>query len=282
MMQEIQPPPVVLVFAGLDPTGGAGLSADIEAIVSQGCHAAPIATVLTVQNTRNVLGVRTLDPLWIIEQARALMEDMPIAAVKIGMLGSVGMVEAIHTLLRDLPHIPVVLDPVLRAGGGADMADDELIDAMRSLLVPQTTILTPNSLEARRLAVGADNLHACALSLLEQGAEYVLITGTHEPTDEVENLLFGGHRLLETYSWPRLAESYHGSGCTLASAIAGLMAQGNEPLTAIEQAQDYTWQTLEQAYRLGRGQMMPNRLFWGNGDGEDMQDDGEISYARLH
>ena len=282
MLQDIQPPPVVLVFAGLDPTGGAGLSADIEAIISQGCHAAPIATALTVQNTRNVLGVRAIDPLWVIEQARALIEDMPIAAVKIGMLGSAGMVEAIHTLLRDLPHIPVILDPVLQAGGGTELANEALIEAMRELLLPQSTIITPNSLEARRLALGADNLHACALSLLEQGSEYVLITGTHEPSDEVENLLFASHRLLETYAWPRLDGSFHGSGCTLASAIAGLMAQGNEPMTAIHQAQDYTWQTLEQAYRLGRGQMMPNRLFWGGGSEEDVLNDGDVQHARLH
>ncbi len=280
-MQELKPPPVVLVFAGLDPTGGAGLSADIEAIISQGCHAAPIATALTVQDTRDVIRVGQVDALLVVEQARALLEDVPVAAIKLCMLGSASMVEAIHSILRDYPHIPVVLDPVLRAGGGTELADEELIEAMRELLIPQTTILTPNSEEARRLAPDADNLHACALSLLEQGSEYVLITGTHEPTPEVENLLFGGHRLLETFSWPRLPESYHGSGCTLASAIAGLLAQGHEPMTAIHQAQDYTWQTLEQAYRLGRGQMIPNRLFWGGGE-DDMMDEGGSNSAMLH
>ncbi|MGK0673701.1 MAG: hydroxymethylpyrimidine/phosphomethylpyrimidine kinase [Halothiobacillaceae bacterium] len=278
-MQELKPPPVVLVFAGLDPTGGAGLSADIEAIISQGCHAAPIATALTVQDTRDVIRVGPVDALLVVEQARALLEDAPVAAIKLGMLGSAAMVEAIHSILRDYPHIPVVLDPVLRAGGGTELADEELIEAMRELLIPQTTILTPNSEEARRLAPDADNLHACALSLLEQGSEYVLITGAHEPTPKVENLLFGGHRLLETFSWPRLPESYHGSGCTLASAIAGLLAQGYEPMTAIHQAQDYTWQALEQAYRLGFGQMIPNRLFWVGG--EDM-DEGGGNGAMLH
>ncbi|MGB9670143.1 MAG: bifunctional hydroxymethylpyrimidine kinase/phosphomethylpyrimidine kinase [Halothiobacillaceae bacterium] len=280
-MQELKPPPVVLVFAGLDPTGGAGLSADIEAIISQGCHAAPIATALTVQDTRDVIRMAQVDALLVVEQARALLEDVPVAVIKLGMLGSAAMVEAIHSILRDYPHIPVVLDPVLRAGGGTELADEELIEAMRELLIPRTTILTPNSEEARRLAPDADNLHACALSLLEQGSEYVLITGTHEPTLEVENLLFGGHRLLETFSWPRLPESYHGSGCTLASAIAGLLAQGNEPMTAIHQAQDYTWQTLEQAYRLGRGQMIPNRLFWTGGE-DDVLDEEGSGRAMLH
>jgi hydroxymethylpyrimidine/phosphomethylpyrimidine kinase len=280
-MQDIKPPPVVLVFAGLDPSGGAGLSADIEAIISQGCHAAPIATALTVQDTRDVIGVGQVDALLVVEQARALLEDVPVAAIKLGMLGSAAMVEAIHTILRDYPQIPVVLDPVLRAGGGTELADEELIEAMRELLIPQATILTPNSEEARRLAPDADNLHACALALLEQGSEYVLVTGTHEPTPEVENLLFGGNRLLETYAWPRLPESYHGSGCTLSSAIAGLLAQGNEPMTAIYQAQDYTWQALEQAYRLGRGQMIPNRLFWTGGE-DDVLDEEGSGRAMLH
>ncbi|MDM7323275.1 MAG: hydroxymethylpyrimidine/phosphomethylpyrimidine kinase [Gammaproteobacteria bacterium] len=280
-MQDIKPPPVVLVFAGLDPTGGAGLSADIEAIISQGCHPAPIATALTVQDTRDVIRVGQVDALLVVEQARALLEDMPVAAIKLGMLGSAAMVEAIHTILRDYPEIPVVLDPVLRAGGGTELADEELMEAMRELLIPQVTILTPNSEEARRLAPDADSLHGCALSLLEQGSEYVLITGTHEPTPEVENLLFGGHRLIETFRWPRLPESYHGSGCTLASAIAGLLAQGHEPMTAIHQAQDYTWQALEQAYRLGFGQMIPNRLFWTGGEDEAF-DEEDGNHAMLH
>ncbi len=278
-MQDIPSPPVVLVFSGLDPTGGAGIVADIEAIISQGGHAAPIATALTAQDTRNVFAIEPVDPILLVEQARAVLEDLPVAAIKIGMLGSLGVVEAVHTLLRDYPNLPVVLDPVLHAGGGAELADEALIEAMSELLIPLSSILTPNSEEARRLAPGADNLHACAFSLLERGCEYVLITGTHEPTPEVENLLFGGHRLLETYRWPRLPEVYHGSGCTLASAIAGLLAQGQEPMTAIHQAQDYTWQALQQAYRLGRGQWIPNRLFWTGGE-DEMAEGGEG--AMLH
>jgi hydroxymethylpyrimidine/phosphomethylpyrimidine kinase len=127
-----------------------------------------------------------------------------------------------------------------------------------------TTILTPNSKEARLLAPQADTLSACAMALLDEGCEFILITGTHEPTDKVTNTLYSNHRQLETFNWPRLEGEYHGSGCTLASSITGLLAQGNEPLSAIHEAQEYTWQSLKKAYLVGNGQSIPNRLFWAN------------------
>jgi hydroxymethylpyrimidine/phosphomethylpyrimidine kinase len=260
--------PVVLTFAGTDPTGGAGIQADIEAISSMGCHAAAVVTTITVQDTSNVLGFEPVASPLLIEQARAVLEDMPVHTIKIGMIGSVENVEVIHTLLNDYPDIPVVLDPVLRAGGGSDLANDELMGAMIDLLFPMTSILTPNSHEARRLAPEADTLDACAQEILAAGCELVLITGTHENTATVDNTLYGNRRRLETYSWERLPHSYHGSGCTLASGIAGLLAQGIEPLTAIHEAQEYTWETLKHGYRLGMGQYHPNRFFWARGGEE--------------
>jgi hydroxymethylpyrimidine/phosphomethylpyrimidine kinase len=152
--------PIVMTLAGNDPTGGAGIQADIEAIASMGCQAAPVITALTVQDSRNVMRFEAVDTALVIEQARAVLEDMPVAAFKLGMLGSTENVEAIHTLLTDYDQIPVVLDPILRAGGGSDLADEELLDAMRTLLFPQTTVLTPNSQEARRLAPEGDTLDA--------------------------------------------------------------------------------------------------------------------------
>ncbi len=254
--------PVVMSFAGNDPTGGAGIQADIEAIASMGCQAAPVITALTVQDTRNVIRFEPVAATLLIEQARAVLEDMPVACFKLGMLGSVENVEAIHTILRDYPEIPVVVDPILRAGGGSELATEELIDAVKELLLPQTTVLTPNSEEARRLAPEADTLDACGQELLSAGCELVLITGTHEHTATVDNILYGGMRKLETFSWERLPHSYHGSGCTLASAIAGLLGQGLEPFTAIHEAQEYTWEALKNGYRIGMGQHLPNRLFW--------------------
>lgn len=251
-----------MVFAGLDPTGGAGLAADIEAIASMGCHTAPLVTAITVQDTGNVFRFETIDSLLIVEQARTLLADMSVDAIKLGMLGSIENIEVLHTLLVDFPDIPVIYDPVFRAGGGGALADSDMVEAVRSLLLPQTTILTPNSEEARLLAPGADSLDACAQELESAGCEYVLITGSHENTPEVENTLYGNFRRLDSWTWERLPDSYHGSGCTLSAAIAGLLAQGLEPFTAIHEAQEYTWESLKQGYHLGAHQCLPNRLFW--------------------
>ncbi len=267
--------PAVMAFSGNDPTGGAGIQADIEALASMGCHATPVITSLTIQDTQDIQGYVPIDASLLVQQARAVLEDMPIAAFKIGMLGSVEVIEAVHSILVDYSNIPVVLDPVLVAGGGSEIADEEMIDAIATLLLPQTTILTPNSIEARLLAHEADSLEACAQELLEMGCEFVLVTGTHEATTDVTNTLYGNRRQLESFTWDRLPETYHGSGCTLASAIAGLLAQGMDPLSAVHEAQEYTWESLRAGYRLGMGQHLPNRLFWARDETEEATDDEE-------
>ena len=274
-MSENQKLPIVLTFAGNDPTGGAGIQADIETLASMGCHAAPVITAITVQDTQDVSGYYPMDLTMIIEQARAVLEDMPISVIKIGMLGSIEGIEAIHTILQDYPNTPVVFDPILVAGGGTPLADDEMADAMCSLLIPKTTILVPNSNELRALAKEADTMDACAQELMDMGAEYVLVTGSHEQTEKVENIFFGNNRILDTFSWERLANQYHGSGCTLASAIAGLLAQGLDPLAAVHEAQEFAWKSLEAGYRAGMGQLLPDRFFWAQSAEE--ADDEEAS-----
>jgi len=262
MNKQNSPVPVVMVFSGNDPSGGAGVQADIEALISHGCHTTPVITTLTIQDTRDVIGYTPLDGTLITEQARAVLEDIPVNAFKLGLLSSTEAIEAIHTILNDYPEIPVVTDPVLATGGGTLLADDEVVDAMNELLLPLTTVLTPNSNEARLLAPEADSLSACAMALLDKGAEFVLVTGTHENTPTVVNSLYSNRRLIETFNWDRLDGEFHGSGCTLASSIAGLLAQGMEPFSAIHEAQEYTWQALAEGYRIGMGQQLPNRLFW--------------------
>ncbi len=251
-----------MCFSGLDPTGGAGIQADIEAITSMGSHATPIITAHTVQTTENVMRFEAQDPMLLIEQSRAVLDDMDVKAIKTGMLASVEIIEAIHSLLVDYPDIPVVVDPVLCAGDGRELIEQDAKAAIRNLILPLTTILTPNSIEARQLASEADSLTACASALQDHGCEYVLITGTHEQSDDVVNTLYANHRVMETFHWERLPNEYHGSGCTLAASIAGLIAHGLEPFTAINEAQHYTWQSLQHAYPLGRGQWIPNRFFW--------------------
>jgi hydroxymethylpyrimidine/phosphomethylpyrimidine kinase len=142
------------------------------------------------------------------------------------------------------------------------MSDSETLDMIRTLLLSQTSILTPNTLEAKQLAPEADTITACAEAIQDLGCEFVLVTGTHAETDSVINTLYGNHRILESFDWERLPHEYHGSGCTLAAAIAGLLAHGIEPQAAVYEAQEYTWQTLKHAYRTGMGQWIPNRFFW--------------------
>jgi len=262
MNAPTSPVPVVMVFSGNDPSGGAGIQADIEALVSHGCHTAPVITALTIQDTQDVIGYTPLDGGLIVEQARAVLEDMPISAFKLGLLASSEAVEAIHSILQDYPDIPVIMDPVLASGSGTMITEEDVIEAMHELLLPQATVLTPNSQEARILAPEGDSLDACAMALLAQGSEFVLITGTHENTPNVINTLYSNNRVMDSFTWDRLEGSFHGSGCTLAASIAGLLAQGLEPFTAIHEAQEYTWQALAEGYRIGMGQRIPNRLFW--------------------
>jgi len=254
--------PVVLVFAGTDPSGGAGIQADIETLASMGCHAATVVTTVTVQDTTNVLKCQPIDASLIAEQARTILNDIPISAIKLGLLGSSECVDVLRDILLAYPEIPVVLDPIINAGGGTPLISDDVVQEIVEKLFPLVTVLTPNSLEARKLAVEADNLDACAHKLLESGCEYVLITGSHEDSQEVCNRLYSEQQLVENFTWERLPGAYHGSGCTLSVAIAGLLAQDLDPVAAVYQAQQYTWEALKHAYRVGMGQLIPNRLFW--------------------
>jgi hydroxymethylpyrimidine/phosphomethylpyrimidine kinase len=253
--------PIVLTFSGHDPSGGAGVQADIEALISHQCHATSVITALTEQDSHNVKKLIPQHPDDIISQARTLLNDVEVRAFKIGLIGHSETARAIHTILNDYPTIPVVLDPILAAGGGTNLSNQALLDAMINLLLPCTTVLTPNSIEVRKLT-GLTDLADCGLKLLQLGCQAVLITGTHEASTHVNNQLFYDGRLWETYTWDRLPDSYHGSGCTLAASIAALLAHGLSPLPAVAEAQDYTWQSLQAAYRVGKGQLNPNRFFW--------------------
>jgi hydroxymethylpyrimidine/phosphomethylpyrimidine kinase len=156
---------------------------------------------------------------------------------------------------------------VLASGRGDELATEEMVEAMRDLIIPQTTLITPNSIEARRLAIADDetdypDLRDCARRLLDLGCEYVLITGTHENTAEVLNILYGVDGVVCSDTWPRLPGTFHGTGCTLAAAAAATIANGLAIPEAIRDAQEFTWQTLRAAFRPGMGQQIPDRLFW--------------------
>ena len=254
-------PPIVLVFAASDPTGGAGLQADLLTLAGMGCHALTVVTALTVQDTRGVDRLLAVDAAWVRAQAEKLLAETRVDAFKLGVLGSEQNAAAVAAILAEHPQIPVVFDPVLASGRGDPLAGGGMIGSLRELIVPQSTVLTPNSLEARALA-GETDLAACARRLLGMGAEFVLVTGTHEPGDEVLNSLYDGSGLVRQDRWPRLPASYHGSGCTLASAIAAALANGRQMAEAVHDAQEFTWQALAAGFATGRGQLLPDRFFW--------------------
>jgi hydroxymethylpyrimidine/phosphomethylpyrimidine kinase len=262
----------VLVFAASDPSSGAGMQADLLTLASMGCHPLSVLTALTVQDTTGIEDVMTFDAEWVADQARCILEDVPVAVFKLGVLGSVESIAAIAEIVSDYPEVPLILDPVLSSGRGDELASEDMIAALRELIIPQTTLITPNTLELLRLTQDEDHgedgeedpssIEECAARLLEMGCEYVLVTGTHHPTIQVVNTLFHRDGKVREDSWDRLPGSYHGSGCTLASAIAAGIAQGLELPDAVREAQEYTWQALRAGYRLGMGQFIPDRMFW--------------------
>lgn len=275
----LQPPPIVLSFSANDSSGGAGIQADILTLASMGCHPLSVITAVTVQDTVGVDDVMALDPGWVADQARAVLEDMPVHVFKIGMLGSVEIIATIAEIVSDYPDIPIVLDPVLSSGRGEEFASEDMISAMRELLLPQTTIITPNSMEARRLAQDEAedfdelDLGQCGGRILHMGCEYVLITGTHENARQVTNTLYTASGIVRSDVWQRLTGSYHGSGCTLASAIAATLANGLPVSEGVYEAQEYTWQTLKAGFHPGMGQYLPDRLFWARNEHDSKEKD---------
>jgi hydroxymethylpyrimidine/phosphomethylpyrimidine kinase len=262
------PPPIVLSFAASDPTGGAGIQADILTLAGMGCHPLSVITAITVQDTAGVEDILVLDAEWIVDQARTVLQDMPVQAFKIGMLGSVEIIAAITEIISDYPDIPLVLDPVLASGRGDSFANEEIIMAMREMLFSQATVITPNSIEARRVALDNEDdaeildLKQCADHMLQWGCGYVLIKGTHENTPKVVNTLYDANGVVRSDSWQRLPGSFHGSGCTLSSAIAASLAHGMSVAESVYEAQDYTWNALKAGFRPGMGQHIPDRFFW--------------------
>ena len=270
-------PPIVLAFSAADPSGGTGVQADVLTLASMGCHPLSVVTALSVQDTLAVEGMQPVDSEWVADQARCLLEDMPVDAFKIGALGNVENVAAVAEVLSDYPEVPLILDPVLASGRGEEFASDEMVHAMTELLLPQTTVLIVNSLEIRRLAETDDDdddpsLAGCAAALVEAGCEYVLVTGTHEPSRDIVNTLYGKSGVVRTDNWSRLPGSFHGAGATLAAAVTAMIANGLDVPEAVREAQDYTWHALKKAYRPGMGRFLPDRLFWARDDNEARSD----------
>jgi hydroxymethylpyrimidine/phosphomethylpyrimidine kinase len=260
MMKSDDLQSVLLCVGGHDPSGGAGIQADAEAARAAGVHACTVVSCLTSQDTCGVTRIWPQRAEQVEEQCRLLLADSCIGALKIGLLGSSPVVRILCDFATEHPRLPVVLDPVLASGGGQQVADAALLNQIRNNLLGRCTLATPNLPEAQILSSFKEP-GDCARRLLETGCLWVLITGAHEPGDKVINRLYGRDGDHQEWSWPRLQGEYHGSGCTLAGAIAARLVRGMDMPSAIIEAQSYTWESLSRSLRTGRCQLTPNRLF---------------------
>jgi len=271
-------PPKVMTFSATDPTGGAGLQADVLTISSLRCHPVSIATGFTVQDTNGVKKLIPINSELVNDQARLILADTKVEIFKLGLLSSKENIVTIAEIISDYPDIPLVIDPVLASGRGDEFSDIEARHLMMELLFPKSLLITPNSIEARRFSTNKEeisdvSIQVCVDRFKEMGCENILITGTHENTENVINTLYSASNLIIPYHWDRLPGNYHGSGCTLTAAICAYYALGLSIGEAIEEAQNFTWQTLRSGFKIGTGQLIPNRFFQVN----DVEGDGKVT-----
>lgn len=260
-------PPRLLTIAGSDSGGGAGIQADLKTFEAHDVYGMSVITAVTAQNSQAVTAIQLVEPQLVEAQIRAVFDDFGVDAVKVGMLGSRPIVEAVSTALADYPPVPLVLDPVMVAKSGDSLLDDDAVEALCERLLPRTTLLTPNLPEAARLVGHAvssrEERVAAARELAEMGASAVLIKGGHGsettpsgdvvPEDPVVDWLFDGVRL-HRYAHERIhTRSDHGTGCTLSSAIAAELGAGSALERAVRLGLDYLERSLRKAAPLGSG-----------------------------
>ena len=260
-------PPVILSIAGYDPSSGAGITADIKTAASQNCYAVTCITALTLQSTQGVFGTRPVEPDWVARTLRVLTDDLEIAAVRLGMLGSGEVAATVADFLaeRKLPNI--VLDPVIRSSSGATLLDDVALEFLRGAMIPLCDVITPNVDEAAALAgaepVATDasweavlpRLRAMAGKLRELGSRAVVITGGHLPQAN-DYLLYGEAASVMEEVFPGVhleSRSTHGTGCAFATALACQLARGDTLPEAVRAAKEYVRKAIAAAYPLGRG-----------------------------
>lgn len=253
--------PTVLCFSGLDPSGGAGLQADIEAIGQSGAHAAIACTALTIQNSQQVFGFEATSRELLLAQAHAVVNDLPIKCVKSGMLGTTENIAALAEFLTEHPDYLYVLDPVLVANSGGSLGNQETLVEAFIELIPLATVITPNTVELRALT-GLEDLDQATNKLFQMGAKAVLVKGGHEDTPEyIRNALYINGEFISETRCPRLDGEYHGSGCSLASFIAGRLAQGDQLTQAAHHAETWLLGVLKKAETpVPNGQKIPKRF----------------------
>jgi len=254
--------PVVMSLSHHDPSGSSGIQADIETAASLGCHCTTVITSICAKATGDAVDLVAVESPLLIEQARAILEDMPIKAIKLGFLGSIENIEATHTILRDYPHIPVVLEPATSACTHDTLLSPAMGQALLSLLLPLADVVTTDIDTLHELAQQGDTVDACAQEILDKGCPHLLVSAGKCTSDQFENCLYGHSGFVKRFSWKRLHQITHGGRATLSASLLSYLAHGFRVLDAVEQAQNFTWQSLVHCRRLGMGKRTPNRFFW--------------------
>jgi len=255
-------PPIILTFSALDPSGIGGIQADIETAASLGCHCAPVVTTICTEGSGESSETLAVDSPVIIEQARSILEGMRVSAIKIGFLGSIANAEAVHTILQDYADLPVVSHPALCLWNEDNIEQADFPSAFSALILPNSSVTNFSLYEAREIAQEADNLEATANAINASGTDFTFITGTGKKQQEFRNSLFGNKGLIRHYSWEQEPPTSHGSSCTLATSTAAYLAHGSDCIQAVEQAQNFTWQSIRASRELGFNRRSPHRLFW--------------------
>ncbi|AON56214.1 bifunctional hydroxymethylpyrimidine kinase/phosphomethylpyrimidine kinase [Herbaspirillum seropedicae] len=271
-----QTPPLILSFGAADPVGATGVQADLATYAAMGCHGLSVITSLLIGDTARVEDVQVVEVDWVADQARVILEDMAVAAFKVGNVGSIENISVIAEIVSDYPDVPLILDPFTSALANQEDEDDRLI-AIRELLIPQATLMVASAGELARLAetwrepVPGDALMLDAMRIIEMGCEYLLVTNTQTDLQEIANSLFDESGLVRQDAWQRLPGSFVGAGTTLSAAMAAMLANGLEVPLAAAEAQEFTLAALANAQRIGMGKLVPDRYFWAR-ESEDPTD----------
>lgn len=270
--------PLIVSFGATDPVGAQGLFADQASFAAMGCHGLPVVTAILTGDTAQTDSLYPIDADLIDDQARTVLEDMQVAAIKVGLVGSVENVTVIAEIAADYPDQPLVLDPVHTELDEQTPDAEDLLTAIQELLLPQASLLVISAVELARMSASGDeapiseDLSASVMSVIDGGCEHVLVTGTTSEAGEIENQLFGPSGLMKKYAWPRVPGTHCGAGSTLSAAIAALLANGMEMADAVLEAQEYTHATLRHSQQLGMGKRVPDRFFWAKESAEPAKD----------
>jgi hydroxymethylpyrimidine/phosphomethylpyrimidine kinase len=269
-----QTSPLILTFGAADPVGATGIQADLATFAAMGCHGLSVITSILVGDTARIEDIQVIDVDWMADQARVILEDMPVAAFKVGAVGSIENISAIAEIVSDYPDIPLILDPFITAMPNSEEDEDDHLIAIRELLIPQTTLMLASAVELNRLAetwrepIPNDALQLDAMRIIEMGCEYLFVTGMPSDMHEVANVLFDASGILRRDTWQRLPGSFTGAGSTLSAAICAMLANGLEIPEAVTEAQEFTLAALAHAQRLGMGKLIPDRYFWARDSNE--------------